>query len=663
MRSKQIGATGITVLFIILLTHGISAAGAATIVVNDASDTLHGLGCAMSGMGTCTLRDATAFANANPGADEIHFQIPGPGVHIIKGGYSSTGDLTIDGYTQPGSKPNTNGPRLRDNALLLIVITGSLDLQGGQNTVRGLVIKGGIDISNNLSLHDLIEGNFIGTDATGSTGLGAGGIRAADDAFQVTIGGTSPESRNVIAGIVSMTADRGIEVVGNFIGINAAGNASLGAISAVNVFDCCTGSGNGPGTGGLIEITKNVISGGGGIATGEISRVEIRGNFIGTDVTGTFAVPNHGNGIAVLFDSQIGGPDPGDGNLISGNLGYGVFVGAGASIQNNLIGTDVSGLHPIGNGNGGIFVGGTFVLDAYIGGNVIAYNGFADRDGAGVAFEPSGSAGFDSCIITGNSIFENTSNGSIPDRGLGIDLGGDGPTPNDACDGDQFQNFPVLQNAITDGATVRIIGTLNSKPSAPYRVEFFANPSCDPSGYGEGKTFLGFVNVTMDSSCNAAFDVVLPAAVALGQFVTATATGVNKRNFFLSNTSEFSLCRQVAALQDVDGLVSLAPLTTTFNATPAVGGPAGTFLIKATFTNTSSTAIDRPVFQVKELSGGNLLLNADGGPGGVGARLTPNVGADNVLSPGETLITEFIVGLQRRTSFTFLVTLLGVTDP
>jgi hypothetical protein len=660
MRSNQIGAIGITVLFIIVLTHGISAAGAATIVVNDASDTLHGLGCAMSGMGTCTLRDATAFANANPGADEIHFQIPGPGVHIIKGSYASSGDLTIDGYTQPGSRPNTNGPRLRDDALLLIVITGSLDLQGGRNTIRGLAINGGIDVSNNLSLHDLIEGNFIGTDATGSTGLGAGGIRANDDAFQVTIGGTAPESRNVIDGIVSMTADRGIEVVGNFIGINAAGNASLGGISAVNVFDCCTGGG-GSGTGGPIVIMKNVISGGGGVATGEISRVEIRGNFIGTDVTGTFAVPNNGNGIAVLFDAQIGGPDPGDGNLISGNLGSGVFVGAGASIQRNLIGTDVSGLHPIGNGSMGILVANLFGGATYIRGNVIAYNGFANRDGAGVGFVDSGNTAFDSCIITGNSIFENTSDGSISDRGLGIDLGEDGPTPDDACDRDRFQNFPVLQDAIADGSTIRMVGTLNSKPSAPYRVEFFANPSCDPSGYGEGKTFLGFVNVTTDSSCNAALDVVLPVAVAPGQFVTATATGMN--TFFGNKTSEFSLCHQVAPLQDVDGLVSLAPLTTSFDATPVVGGPAGTFSIKATFTNTSSTAIDRPVFQVKELSGGNLLLNADGGPGGVGARLTPNVGADNVLSPGETLMTEFIVGLQKRTSFTFLVTLLGVTTP
>lgn len=78
----------------------------------------------------------------------------------------------------------------------------------------------------------------------------------------------------------------------------------------------------------------------------------------------------------------------------------------------------------------------------------------------------------------------------------------------------------------------------------------------------------------------------------------------------------------------VNDLVALAPVVTSFDPTPVPGGPAGTFTITATFTNTSSTFIGNPFFQVTELSHRNLLLNADAGPGGAGATLTPDVGPD-----------------------------------
>ena len=74
----------------------------------------------------------------------------------------------------------------------------------------------------------------------------------------------------------------------------------------------------------------------------------------------------------------------------------------------------------------------------------------------------------------------------------------------------------------------------------------------------------------------------------------------------------------------VNNLVALAPgLRTSSNSTPVPGGPAGTFTITATFTNTSTTPLHFPFFGVSKLSGGNLLLNADGSPGGVGATATP----------------------------------------
>ncbi len=110
----------------------------------------------------------------------------------------------------------------------------------------------------------------------------------------------------------------------------------------------------------------------------------------------------------------------------------------------------------------------------------------------------------------------------------------------------------------------------------------------------------------------------------------------------------------------VNDLVTLAPLMTSYDPIPVAGGPAGRFKIRARFTNRSSTSIQLPAFRVTELSGGNLLLNADGGASGLGAKLTPDVGADRILAPGESFTARFVVGLQHRSQFTFFVDLHGV---
>jgi len=116
---------------------------------------------------------------------------------------------------------------------------------------------------------------------------------------------------------------------------------------------------------------------------------------------------------------------------------------------------------------------------------------------------------------------------------------------------------------------------------------------------------------------------------------------------------------------NVNDMVALAPeLDTSFNPDPFANAPAGTFTITATFNNKSSSShILNPFFKVVELSGGNLLLNADGGLGGVGATLTPDVGDDGILSPGESFTVDFVIGLQTRNRFKFFVDLLGVPSP
>jgi hypothetical protein len=109
----------------------------------------------------------------------------------------------------------------------------------------------------------------------------------------------------------------------------------------------------------------------------------------------------------------------------------------------------------------------------------------------------------------------------------------------------------------------------------------------------------------------------------------------------------------------VNDLVTLGNLTTTFDPTPIPGGPVGAFRITADFTNTSTQAIVHPFVEVVKLTGGNLLLNADGGAGGVGARLTSSNGSGTPIEPGATSTFEFLIGLQRQEPFTFFVNMLG----
>jgi hypothetical protein len=134
-----------------------------------------------------------------------------------------------------------------------------------------------------------------------------------------------------------------------------------------------------------------------------------------------------------------------------------------------------------------------------------------------------------------NSIHSNT--------GLGIDLFPLGVTPNDPGDADsgpnELQNFPVLTSASTGGGTTQIQGTLNSHAITAYRLEFFSNTTCDPSGYGEGERFLGSTNVATNATGSVSFNATF---AGMSSFVTATATDP------AGNTSEFSNCAPVAVV-------------------------------------------------------------------------------------------------------------------
>jgi hypothetical protein len=599
---KETHETTIITLFLILSC----AVNAGAITVTNTTDSDPG-----------SLRQAILDANANPGPDMINFMIPGSGVKTIALATALpaiTEAVTIDGYTQPGASENTLATG--NNAVVLIELDGSaglpfgLKVTDGAATIRGLVINHFVPQGILLqgSGGSKIEGCFIGADASGTQVLGNNiGIWVQSD--NNTVGGTLPAQRNLISGSnnadLYMTIGTGNLVQGNYIGTDKNGTAALGGYRGIYV-----GFSSAATIGGTSAGARNVISGhaqDGVLVDRNLNPVVIQGNFIGTDASGTVALPNAAKGIVIALSSNdfIGGTASGAGNLVSGNAFQGVSIvnSSFTTVQGNFIGTNAAGTAAIPNGFSGVEFNGTLAEDHdnLVGGttaaarNLISGNSFdgvtintfgtnnsvqgnfigTQADGA----SPLGNAMNGIQVISGtdhnvggeasgagNVIAFNSDNGvllargfaiggvvvariailgnSIHDNGLlGINLfDGDtndfgAVTPNDECDPDtgenDYQNFPVLTAVSTAPGSTTIAGTLNSVANKSYRIEFFANESVDSSGHGEGRTFLGFTNVTTDDNCNASFSATVAEAPE-GQRVTATATDPD------GNTSEFS---------------------------------------------------------------------------------------------------------------------------
>lgn len=282
------------------------------------------------------------------------------------------------------------------------------------------------------------------------------------------------------------------------------------------------------------------------------SHAVIEGNFIGTDGTTVTCSANNGINVFGGGANTIGGKDPADRNLISGNLfsGLNIADNGGNTIQGNLIGTRANGTDPLGNQVGvkisspNNTVGGDEADSPNDGdGNRIAFNG---SDGVQVL------GGRGSTFFVGNRILNNSifSNGN-----LGIDLDGgpgfsnpdaDGVTANDRKDRDKgpntLQNFPRLASATTaDPGITTIKGSLNSRPRKTFLIQFFSSETKNSAGFAEGKTFVGQLTKKTNREGKLSFSLrtVLPTGENM---VTATATSLDTSTMPATpiDTSEFS---------------------------------------------------------------------------------------------------------------------------
>jgi hypothetical protein len=438
------------------------------------------------------------------------------------------------------------------NKLDGVVISGGAtgNLVGGTTGAEKNVISAngrfGVNITGSGTSGNTVEGNFIGTNGSGTAPLGNGssGVQIGAGASFNTVGGTAAGAQNVISGnkgsgiIITGTGVAGNLVEGNFIGTNVAGTATVanklhGVLLSAKASNNTVG-GTVAGAGNLISgNVKNGVTITGSGTTGNV----LEGNTIGLDSTGAGRLSNGVNGVQVggtANGNTIGGTTVGAGNTISNNVKSGILVSNASAtlIEGNKIGTKSDGTGLFGNGAHGVFLTNN-AANNFIGGTAAGAGNVIDNNGGvGVLIGSDPAAGFTTAAGTGNAILGNS---IFANTLLGIDLGAkNGPTANDNKDPDggpnRLQNFPVIDTATIAGTNVNVTFHLNSVPNTTFHIEFFAN-----AAGSQGQTFVGSADVTTDAAGNFTggnFSYLLAA----GTIVTATAT-----NLTTNDTSEFSV--------------------------------------------------------------------------------------------------------------------------
>jgi uncharacterized repeat protein (TIGR01451 family) len=393
--------------------------------------------------------------------------------------FAITASIVIDAQTQPGWTAN---PILEINGTTAGGACFAISASG--STLRGFTVNRcptfGIDISTSSNT---IQGCWAGLDKTGTSASanGIAGIQVSGS--NNLIGGTTAVQRNVVSG--------------------------------------------------------NTNGGNPGIMVTGATNTTITGNYIGTNASGTAAIAGQQDGIQVTVSSgtTIGGTAAGAGNVISGQSSCAVWVNTSTTnttIQGNRIGLAASGSIIVANNCGiyadrgatGVSIGGT----AAGAGNIISGNG-------GIAVNLGANLGAATgCPILGNSIYANGGLGiDLNVNGVTLNNGTKNASlPNNDMDFPVFTSTVLSGTSLTVAGYVG--SAPNQATFANARVEVFKSDN-DASGYGEGQTYLGFLTTDASGNFSGTLDVTGKGLNA-GDKVTGTATdGSNNTSEFGSNNT------------------------------------------------------------------------------------------------------------------------------
>lgn len=521
--------------------------------------------------------------------DGIIITDPGTDGNLVTGNFIGT-DVN-------GSAPL---PNLRSGVVIkngassnIIGIRVSLSMTAERNIISGNLYFG-VEIDGLQTSSNAVIGNFVGTDVTGVIAVGNArtGVRIANQASSNTVGvemnsaygnlisgnGQATPKWDGVAILSAGTSSNKVE--GNYIGTDITGSAAIpNGYNGVSIF-------SGASMNDIGGLHQNVISGNAndgvwidgfnGTNTNNISN-----NYIGLDASGLMGLPNGRYGVLIdggASANQVG-PTSTNANYISANLSDGIHIADPGTmnnmIQNSKIGVDIMG-NPFGNGGNGIHIknnasntqiGGLALFQQVVISNNTLHGVFIDNAQNNSIISPIPGIAVQQNVISNNGVngitvvnagaIGNTfSQNSIhSNTSLDIDLSNDGVTMNDLLDLDlgpnNLLNFPVINSVIYikpapiwGGNTIS--GTIDVPAPLSTTIELY-NVGTNPhsSGYGGGDIFL--TSTTPDAFGNWSVTITGSATqpiANLGDYVTAIAIDGS------GNTSEFG--KQAGVFSDVN---------------------------------------------------------------------------------------------------------------
>jgi titin len=395
--------------------------------------------------GGCTLR-GLAITNA---------QGTGDGIRILTNGGNKIEGCYI-GVDPSGAVDKGNG------GYGIAILSSPDNTVGGTTPAERNIISGngndGIYINYAGSANNVIQGNYVGTDATGTASIPNDHGIHTDWAENTLIGGTTSGAANVVSGNlyngiwIRYGATIGSLVQGNLIGTDPTGTFDVGnGANGVGIENSSNHL-----VGGSSAAARNIISGndnaGVWIAWGSTSNIQVKGNHVGTDVTGTVDLGNTQSGFAIddVVSVQIGGASANERNIISGNDWDGIGIYGGATnvvVQGNFIGTDVTGTSGLGNSDDGIDIYAS--SDITIGGtstglgNLISANGEKGvwvRVGCSDVVAQGNLVGTDA---SGALDRGNTQSGFVIEDSNNIQIGGSGTNEGNITSGNGWDGITV----------------------------------------------------------------------------------------------------------------------------------------------------------------------------------------------------------------------------
>jgi len=371
----------------------------------------------------------------------------------------------------------------------------------------------GIHISGSNATNNTIAYNIVGTNTAGSAAAANGqvGIYMGNLSNNTVITGNLI-SGNSWAG-VWLDNTRAVTITNNTIGANIGGTAAVpNGHDGVAITDGASGN-----VIGLVDevASPNLISGntqcGVRIRDGATANL-VDGNRIGLNAAGNAAIPNGHAGVCIFNanGNYVGTSLAGVNQFISGNTREGVYVENTNDTwigQTNYIGVASDWTTPLGNGLQGVMLVST--TNTLVFSRRVFYNG-----GAGIALTGPATA-------VGNELEPGAVYGNV---GLPVDLGNDGPTPNDPDDADSGPNTLLNYPVINASAGSIVTGTA----CANCRVVLYRAVG-DPARPGGGGVYISRVT-----------------AGASGVWTATLPTGLTSANIIVQtqdvgyNTSELS---------------------------------------------------------------------------------------------------------------------------